>query len=120
MIVVVFVLCHSLKCFLNIVELAIVLRGTEEEFLVPDYRGMKPEAEFLDEIQTKVSFPPCYIHSHLYSFALRFLFISPWLGDEAGGRILGRNLDKSLNGFPPCCIHSHLYSFALRFLFVQT
>ena len=28
LIVVVFVGCHSLKCFLNIVELAIVLRGT--------------------------------------------------------------------------------------------
>jgi hypothetical protein len=53
-IVVVFVLCHSLKCFLNIVELAIVLRGIETQFLVPDYRGVKPEAEFLDEIQTKV------------------------------------------------------------------
>ena len=30
LIVVVFVGCHSLKCFLNIVELAIVLRGTVE------------------------------------------------------------------------------------------
>ncbi len=40
-------------------------------------RGRRPysanhaciEAEFLDEIQTKV------IHSHLYSFAFRFLFL---------------------------------------------
>ena len=35
-----------------------------------------PEAEFLDEIQTKVkSFPPFYSQSPLYSFALRFLFL---------------------------------------------
>jgi hypothetical protein len=32
--------------------------------------GCGPEAEFLDEIQTTLS-----IHSHLYSFPLRFLFL---------------------------------------------
>ncbi len=37
--------------------------------------GHSPEAEFLDEIQTKVLiFFLLAIHSHLYSFALRFLF----------------------------------------------
>jgi hypothetical protein len=35
-----------------------------------------PEAEFLDEIQTKVlRVFLLAIHSHLYSFALRFLFL---------------------------------------------
>ncbi len=38
------------------------------------YGGMKrPEVEFLDEIQTKVFL--LSIQSHLYSFALRFLFL---------------------------------------------
>ncbi len=32
-----------------------------------------PETEFLDEIQTKLFL--FAIHSHLYSFALRFLFL---------------------------------------------
>ncbi len=37
---------------------------------------MCAEAEFLDEIQTKVLRVFLFaIHSHLYSFALRFLFI---------------------------------------------
>jgi hypothetical protein len=36
----------------------------------------RPEAEFLDEIQTKVLRVFLLdIHSHLYSFALRFLFL---------------------------------------------
>jgi hypothetical protein len=35
-----------------------------------------PEAEFLDEIQTKVLIVFLLaVHSHLYSFALRFLFL---------------------------------------------
>ncbi len=35
-----------------------------------------PEAEFFDEIQTKVLKVFLFaIHSHLYSFALRFLFL---------------------------------------------
>ncbi len=35
-----------------------------------------PEAEFLNEIQTKVlRVFPLAIHSHLYSFALRFIFL---------------------------------------------
>jgi hypothetical protein len=38
---------------------------------------MRPEAEFLDEIQTKViRVFLLAIHSHIYSFALRFLFYS--------------------------------------------
>jgi hypothetical protein len=38
--------------------------------------GSSPEAEFLDEIQTKVfRVFLVAIHSHLYSFALRFLFL---------------------------------------------
>jgi hypothetical protein len=43
--------------------------------MVPALRGW-PEAEFLDEIQTKVSRVFLLaIHSHLYSFALRFIFL---------------------------------------------
>ncbi len=38
--------------------------------------GSRPEAEFLDEIQTKVlRVFLLAIHSHLYSFALRFMFL---------------------------------------------
>ncbi len=36
---------------------------------------MYQEAEFLDEIQTKALVFLIAIHSHLYSFALRFLFL---------------------------------------------
>jgi hypothetical protein len=37
---------------------------------------LNPETEFLDEIQTKVlKVFPLAIHSHLYNFALRFLFL---------------------------------------------
>jgi hypothetical protein len=42
------------------------------------YEGMHgPEAELLDEIQTEVFrvFLLALIHSHLYSFALRFIFL---------------------------------------------
>jgi hypothetical protein len=38
---------------------------------------MKPEAEFFDEIQTKVFKVFLFaIHSHLYSFAMRFIFFT--------------------------------------------
>jgi hypothetical protein len=41
-----------------------------------EYANKESEAEFLDEIQTKVSRVFLLaIHSHLYSFALRFLFL---------------------------------------------
>jgi hypothetical protein len=36
---------------------------------------MYQEAKFLDKIQTKVLVFLIAIHSHLYSFALRFLFL---------------------------------------------
>jgi hypothetical protein len=37
---------------------------------------LQPEAEFLDEFQTKVlSVFLLAIHSHFYNFALRFLFL---------------------------------------------
>jgi hypothetical protein len=40
------------------------------------YPKSKPEAEFWDEIQTKVLRVFLFaIHSHLYRFALRFLFL---------------------------------------------
>ncbi len=40
---------------------------------------MTTEAEFLDEIQTKVLRVFLFaIHSHLYSFALRFLFLQTY------------------------------------------
>jgi hypothetical protein len=39
----------------------------------------QPEAEFLDEIQTKgLRVFLLAIHSHLYSFALRFLFLKTY------------------------------------------
>jgi hypothetical protein len=38
------------------------------------HHGLRPEAEFLDEIQTKV-LRVFAIYSYLYSFALRFLFL---------------------------------------------
>jgi hypothetical protein len=44
-------------------------------FLIP-LKAVKPEAKFLDEIRTKVlRVFLLVIHSHLYSFALRFLFL---------------------------------------------
>jgi hypothetical protein len=48
------------------------LRGPKEQ----NMREHKPEAEFWDEIQTKVLrvFPLAF-HSHLYSFALKFIFL---------------------------------------------
>ncbi len=43
---------------------------------VSDLQVVSPEAEFLDEIQTKVfRVFLIAIHSHLYSFALIFLFL---------------------------------------------
>ncbi len=45
-------------------------RGVHPGFLI------KPEAEFLDEIKTKVLRVFLHaIHGHLYSFALRFIFL---------------------------------------------
>jgi hypothetical protein len=61
-------------------EVKVIFKTETETFLIPSpfeasYTVCK-EAEFLDEINTEVfRIFLLAIHSHLYSFALRFLFL---------------------------------------------
>jgi hypothetical protein len=90
-------------------------------------RRVRPEAEFLDEVQTKdLEVLLLAIHSHLYSFetsissnshnvlhisTVQILYTVKEKGGKPGRKpypLLGRNPEKSLRSFAPCYSQSPL------------